>query len=84
MNRIETFMSELVDLMEKYRVEIDVNMVSARYNGDMFDCIEFTSEPDWDNEEEPRYQEFEMGSSSFDYEDIRNQLQGVCRDDDRL
>ena len=74
MNRIETFMSELADLMEKYRVEIDVNMVSAGYNGDVFDCIEFTSEPDWDNEEEPIYQEIEMGSN-LTHESIREQLQ---------
>jgi hypothetical protein len=76
MNRIETFMSELADLMERHRVDIDVLMTSAGYNGDMFDCVEFSSEPNWnDGSATPHeYEEFEMGGS-FDHQSIREQLQ---------
>lgn len=73
MNRIETFMSELADLMDRHRVEIDVNMDSGSY--DIFDCIEFTSEPDWENEEEPRYQNLSMYTCNLESSDIRDTLE---------
>ena len=75
MNRIETFMMELADLMKRHRVEIDVLVTSGGYSGDMVDGIEFTSEPDWDDgsENPHKYEEFEMGGS-FDHQSIREQL----------
>lgn len=72
MNRIETFMSKLADLMEEYRVDVDVNMSPGGYGGDVFDCIEFSSEPDWETDE-PRYEEFEMGGS-WDHTALRETL----------
>lgn len=72
MNRIEKFMAKLADLMEEYRVEVEVNMTSFGYNGDLFDSIEFSSAPDWEIDK-PEYETFEMGSS-WDHERVREAL----------
>jgi hypothetical protein len=77
MTRIENFMTELATLMEKYKVEIDVEESCHGVWGDyVFDHICFCSEPDWEDDsvEEHLYQEFNINYKNITSNDIRETL----------
>jgi hypothetical protein len=79
-NRIETFMIELADLMERHRVDITVLVSCQSYRGDTVDGIEFESEPDWnDGGEDHQYESFDMSSSIY-YESIREDINNLNRE----